>query len=182
MRNTTILGFVVLFVVAADRATLAQPPLPPAGTAQRLPDDNVEGTIFEYKGALKVKPKEGEEAPNLEGKFSIEDSAILDVSPTFKLPTKEDVKKLTDQITQGKGADVKLPAAPQQKRLGQYRRISKGKMRLDFNDKDSLQGVMVLALQKNTSDVWIGTFTEKLAKDGKKSTRIWQVEVRPIED
>jgi hypothetical protein len=168
-----------VLVFGAVKNGWAQPPLPPAGNLQRLPDDQVEGTIFEYKGTLKEKPKEGEGTPTLEGKFRIEDSAILDVSPTFKLPSKEEVKKLTDKIGSGKGVDLKLPAAPQQKRLGQYRRISKGKMRLDFDDRDSLQGIMILNQQKNTSDVWVGTFSEK---DGKKLVRTWQVEVRPIED
>ena len=52
-------------------------------------------------------------------------------------------------------------------------------MRLDFDDKDSLHGTMILTRQKKTEDVWIGNYTEK---DGKKSVRTWQVEVRPLED
>ena len=159
----------------------AQPPLPGrgGGNLQRLPNDNVEGTIFEYKGTLKSKPKETEEAPALEGKFRIEGTDILDVSPTFKVPSKKEVDKVAKKLAEGKGADVKLPGGPQQKRLGQYRKTGTGKMRLDFDDKDTLHGTMILTLKPSTKDVWIGTYTEK---NGKKTVRTWQVEVRPIED
>lgn len=176
------LAVTVVAVSGVASLCLAQPPLPPAGNLQRLPDDQVEGTIFEYKGTLKSKPKEGEELPVLEGKFRIEESAIFDVSPTFKLPSKDEVKKIAEDVAKGSGPELKLPAAPQQKRLGQYRKIARGKMRLDFNDPDSLQGIMILMLQKKTGDVWVGNFTEKREQDGKKVSHNWQVEVRPIED
>jgi len=162
---------------------VAQPPLPMpgggGGNLQRLPDDQVEGTIFEYKGTLKSKPKEGEEVPVLEGKFRIEGTAILDVSPTLRVPSKEEVDKVAKKVAEGKGADVKLPGGPQQKRLGQYHKTGTGKMRLDFDDKDSLHGTMILTKKGKTEDVWIGTYTEK---EGKKIVRQWKVEVRPIED
>ncbi|MCE9555532.1 MAG: hypothetical protein K8T91_19465 [Planctomycetes bacterium] len=159
----------------------AQPPLPGRGgdNLKRLPNDQVEGTIFEYKGTLKSKPQEGEEAPTLQGKFRIEGTAILDVSPTLKVPSKAEVGKVTKKLAEGKGGEVKLPGGPQQKRLGQYHKTDTGKMRLDFDDKDSLHGTMILTRKPKTDDVWIGTYTEK---DGKKIVRTWQVEVRPIED
>src|SRR5262249_8541824 len=82
----------VLFRLSFVGLAQAKPPLPiPGGggggkTLKRLPDNTVEGIIFEYKGTLKSKPKEGEEAPApLEGKFRIEKTAIFDVSPTFKV-------------------------------------------------------------------------------------------------
>jgi hypothetical protein len=139
----------------------------------------VEGTIYEYKGTLKGKPKEGEEVPTLEGKFRIEKTAIFDVSPTFKLPTKEEVGKVAKKVVEGKGGDIKLPGGPQQKRLGQYHKTGSGKMRLEFDDKDSLHGTMTLIKKKKTEDVWFGTYAEK---DGNKVVRTWQVEVRPIQD
>ena len=60
-------------------------------------------------------PKKGDEDRNLAGKFRIEGSAVFDVSPTFALPTKGEVKKAVDGIVAGKGANLKLPSGPQQK-------------------------------------------------------------------
>lgn len=184
MRAAASMSLIILvFGLAFSSAIVAQaqPPLPGRGDGnmKRLPNDQVEGTIFEYKGTLKGKPKEGEEVPALAGKFRIEGTAILDVSPTFKVPSKEEVGKVTKKLAEGKGADVKLPGGPQQKRLGQYHKTGTGKMRLDFDDKDTLHGTMILTRKQKTEDVWIGTYTEK---EGKKTVRTWQVEVRPIED
>jgi hypothetical protein len=158
---------------------LAQLPLPRNPTAQRLPNDQVEGTIFEYRGKLQGTPKKEDEDRKLEGKFRIEGSAIFDVSPTLALPSKGEVKKAVDGIVGGKGVNLKLPAPPQQKRLGEYHKISTGKLRLDFNDKESLNGIMIVTKKKNTDDVYIGAFTER---EGTKIIRIWDVELRPIQD
>lgn len=181
MRAAHLIPIVPVFFALAFNtgAAQAQPPRPGAENRQRLPNDQVEGTIFEYKGALKGKPKEGEEAPALEGKFRIEGTAIFDVSPTIKLPSKDEVGKVTKKLAEGKGPEVKVPGGPQQKRLGQYHKTDTGKMRLEFDDKDSLHGTMILTLKNKTKDVWIGSYSEK---DGKKVVRTWQVEVRPIED
>jgi hypothetical protein len=75
--------------------------------------------------------------------------------------------------------NLKLPAPPQQKRLGEYRTITGGKLRFDFNDRESLNGIMVVGKKKKTDDVWIGTFTER---EGTKVVRTWDVELRPIQD
>ena len=82
-------------------------------------------------------------------------------------------------VVAGKGVELKLPAPPQQKRLGEYRSISGGKLRFDFNDKESLNGIMVVSRKKKTDDVWIGTFTEREAG---RVVRTWDVELRPIQD
>lgn len=181
-RGLLILASWVLSVGVATAQLPAPPvpvPAPSGGGGARLPDDQIEGTIFEYKATLKPSAKAGEEVPTLEGKFRIEDSAVFDVSPTVKVPSAAEVEKAGEKLAAGKGGEVKLPAPPQQKRLGQYHRISSGRIRLDLNDKDSLHGIMILQRQKNTDDVWFGTYTEK---DGNKTGRVWQVEVRPIED
>jgi len=183
--RTSLIGLATVWFVALSSHAFAQlPPLPrPAGasgnTAPRLPDDQIEGTIFEYRGKLSGTPKDEDKDRTLTGKFRIEGSAILDVSPTLGLPSKEQVKKVVDGVVSGKGVEVKLPAGPQQKRLGEYHKITGGKLRLDFNDKDSLNGIMIVGRKKKTDDVWIGTFTER---EGTKIVRTWDVEVRPIED
>jgi len=74
----------------------------------------------------------------------------------------------------GKGPNLKLPSGPQQKHLVEYHKISSGKLRFDFNDKDSLHGIMIVQ-KKNTDDVYLGTFTER-------EGTTWDVELRPIQD
>jgi hypothetical protein len=172
----SIFGLVMGWLVAPS---VAQLPLPPAPTGARAPDDQIEGTIFEYQGKLNGAPKKDDEERKLAGKFRIEKSAVFDVSPTFALPSKEQVKKAVDGVVAGKGVNLKLPAPPQQKRLGEYRTITGGKLRFDFNDRESLNGIMVVGKKKKTDDVWIGTFTER---EGTKVVRTWDVELRPIQD
>jgi hypothetical protein len=178
MRGCLLALGMVLF--GTFNSASAQLPFPPkGGEGQRLPNDNVEGTVFEYYGKLQGTPKNEDEDRKLAGKFRIEGSAVFDVSPTFALPSKGEVKKAVDGIVAGKGANLKLPSGPQQKRLGEYRKISTGKLRFDFNDKESLHGIMIVQKKKNTDDVYIGTFTER---EGTKVMRTWEVELRPIQD
>lgn len=182
--NSRGVQFLVLtsFVsLAMSCACHAQVPSIPGGQKNlpRLPDDQIEGTIWEYSGKPKGETKEGEKTPKLEGRFRTEGKAIMDVSRELPIPPKEEVKKVIEKVKDGELSKIKLPPAPQVKRLGEYRKISGGKLRLDFNDKESLNGIMIIWPKKETSDVWLGTYTEKL--DG-KTVREWIVEVRPIED
>lgn len=169
----------LLFCLLGISTSFAQLPFPKNNEGQRLPNDQIEGTIFEYRGKLQGKPQKDDEERALEGKFRIEGSAVFDVSPTLALPSKKEVKKAVDGIVGGKGVNLKLPSAPQQKRLGEYHKISSGKLRMDFNDKESLNGIMIVSKKKNTDDVWFGTFTER---EGTKIVRTWDVELRPIQD
>lgn len=146
----------------------------------RLPDDQIEGTIWEYKGKLKSKPKEGEKIPKLEGRFRTEGKAVFDISRRLPLPKLGDVRKAVESIRNGDGPpELKLPSKPQVKRLGQYRKLSGGKLRLDLDDKESLNGIMIIWRKAKTADVWMGTYAEK---KGRKTIRSWLVELRPIED
>jgi hypothetical protein len=171
------LGPATPFGPASPRSLLAQEKR--GDNLPRLPDDQVEGTVWEYKGTLKDKVPEGEEAPELSGYFRTEGKAIFDVGKRLPIPEKKDVDKAIDSFKKGKVKDFKLPPGPQQKRLGEYRHIQGNKLRLDFNDKESLNGLMVVWRKKNTEDVLIGTFQEK---QGTKTIRHWDVELRPIED
>jgi hypothetical protein len=179
VRVIILCGVICVAIGLRPSPITAQPPLPPAPTGARAPDDQIEGTIFEYQGKLNGTPKKEDAERQLSGKFRIEGSAVFDVSPTFALPSKDQVKKAVDGIVAGKGVNLKLPAPPQQKRLGEYRSITGGKLRFDFNDKQSLNGIMVVGKKKKTDDVWIGTFTER---EGTKVIRTWDVELRPIQD
>jgi hypothetical protein len=210
---TRFLMVVLLFVAATTYARADNPLKKLTGNSDnlpRLPDDQIEGTVWEYYGTLKPTKKsepkskdkekaktdedepgmdEGplpraevdhdEEIPLLEGQFRTEDKAIFDISTRFRLPDKKKVEEAIKAVKKGKLKDLKLPAPPQQKRIGEYRQIQGSKLRLDFNDKEGLNGLMVIWRKKNTEDVWIGTFTEK---QGTKTIRQWSVELRPIED
>ncbi len=182
-----LLTIAALSILTPWQPAAAQNPLADllgkGNTQQNLPrgqDDQIEGTIWEYKGKLKSKPKEGEKIPKLEGKFRTEGKAIFDISRRLALPKPGDVKKVVESIRTGDGLpDLKLPSKPQVKRLGQYRKLTRGKLRLDFDDKESLNGIMIIWKKAKTADVWMGTYSEK---KGKKTVRSWLVELRPIED
>ena len=146
----------------------------------RLPDDQIEGTTWSYKGKLKSKPKEGEKVLKLEGRFRTEGKAIFDISRRLPLSKPGEIKKVVESIRKGDDLpDLKLPSKPQVKRLGEYRKLTRGRLRLDFNDKESLNGIMIIWKKAKTEDVWMGTYSEK---KGKKTVRSWIVELRPIED
>ena len=178
----TIVSFAALWLFIGSATAFAQLPLPPVpgkGEVSRLPDDQIEGTIWEYQGKLKDEPAKGEEVPELQGRFRTEGKAIFDVSRRLPIPEKKEVDKAVKALKKGELKDIKLPEGPQVKRLGEYRQITGGKLRLDFKDKESLNGIMIIWPKKETADVWLGNYTEKL--EGKK-VRTWIVEVRPIED
>lgn len=167
----------------------AQPPLErifggskKADTLPRLPDDQVEGTIWEYTGKPKNKPKKGEkEIPPLKGKFRLEGNAIFDISKRLPIPKKDEVKKVVEKLRKGTLDELKVPPKAQQKRLGEYRKLSRGKLRLDFKDtdKDGMNGIMIIWPKPKTKGVWLGTYSEK---KGKRTVRSWIVELRAIED
>jgi hypothetical protein len=160
--------------------------LPPLGkqkdnSVPRLPNDSIEGTIWEYTGHLKEAGKEAKDSQQMEGKIRVEGTAIFDVRPTFSLPSKKEVKKVLDKVVEGKGGEVRLPAAPQQNRLGEFSKLSDGRYRLDFKgkEKEDLNGIMIIWKKKGTNGVMLGTFAER---EGTKTVRNWEVELRAIED
>lgn len=162
----------------ADTADAQLPiplPVPGNNNGQRMPDDSVEGVIFEYKGTF--KRGETAESEVLEGKFRLEKAAIFDVGGTFRAPSQAELEKIKNKLV--KGGEIPLPPKPQQKRLGQFQKTGGNKLRLEFDDKETMNGTMLLYYKKGTTDVWIGTFAEK---EGTKVVRTWQVTVRPIED
>ena len=180
------LTFAVLAV--AGTCVEAQPPLErllggnKSGNLSRLPDDQIEGTIYEYVGKPKSKPKKGEkEVAPLKGKFRLESKAIFDISKRLPIPKKDEIKKVIAKAKKGELDELKLPAKPQQKRLGEYRKLSSGKLRLDFKDtdKDGMNGLMIIWPKPKTNGVWLGTYSEK---QGRKTVRSWIVELRAIED
>lgn len=156
-------------------------------TLARLPNDQIEGTIWSYRGTLEKGTAAADGAKSLEGQFRTEGEAILAVSRSLKLPTRDEVKGVVDSFRRGKPKAIPLPSGSSQQRLGEYRFLNKNKLRLDFeastdsntSDETALNGSMILRRKKDTSSVWIGDYREK---EGKKTVRTWQMEVRALED
>jgi len=179
-----IFSWAVLASVCCGTVAFAQ--LPPLGkqkdnSAPRRPNDSIEGMIWEYSGTLKEAGKESKDSEKMEGKIRVEGTAIFDVRPTISLPSKKDVDRVINKVASGKGGEVRLPSAPQQNRLGEFSKLSDGRYRLDFKgkEKEDLNGIMIIWQKKGTNGVLLGTFAER---EGTKTVRNWEVELRAIED
>lgn len=179
--SISLAAFLPLLVVPFAQAQGPLDKLAPGKqeTLPRLANDQIEGTIWEYKLKPKEPAKEGEKVETLDGKFRTEGSAIFDVGKRVALPEKKKIEKTIADVKAGKAKEIKLPGPPQQKRIGEYRTLNSTKLRLDFNDDESLNGVMVVWKKKKTDDVLLGTFNQM---EGKKVVKEWIVEIRPIED
>jgi hypothetical protein len=88
------------------------------------------------------------------------------------------VKKIVDSVREGEPQEIPLPNA-EPKRIGEYKLSRSGKLALTFNDEEGLFGKLVLRRKKGTDSVWIGDFQEK---EGKRTVRTWQMEVRSVKD
>ena len=162
------------------------PAMPPAPSgvptsgqqfAPRLPDDQIEGTIYEYKG----RPEDSDPgtAATLTGRFRIEGDAVFDTAPRITLPGRDEIESKVEAFKRGGPVEIRPPEVPQQKRLGEVRSISRGRKRIDFNDPDSLNGIMIIWPKKDSPDVWLGTYSRQ---EGRKTVEKWVVELRAIED
>lgn len=182
MKSITTL--VCLLLVAVCTTPLAaQIKLPFRGNdgsdnLKRLPNDQIEGTIWEYKATPKSKAQDGEKTNELKGKFRMEGKAMFAVKKRISVKG-GGPGKLLEKIKSGDEFEVGPPEGPQQKRIGEYRKLSSGKYRLDFDDKDSLHGIMIIWKKDKKSGVYIGTYKEM---EGKKTTGEFVVELKPIED
>lgn len=183
MNKLLVAIVLVATVVVPSQRAVTQPPLPAfqnGGNLARLPNDQVEGAIWEYSGTPKSRPKPGEEMPDIAGTLRVEGTAVYEVERRIKLPGKKEVKEVVEAIRSGEGREIKLPGGSKPKRIGQFSPLSHGRVRFELNDGKDLQGVIVAQPKNRTADVLIGEYTEM---DGKKKTgRQWQVELRPIED
>jgi hypothetical protein len=113
-----------------------------------------------------------------EGKFRLEESAVFAVQDNFKLiPPKSEVESKIKDFKAGKGVDLKIDSTP--KRIGEFKKINSGKTRIDFDDKEGLNGIMLIWKKEGNADVWMGTFKKKIDA---KTTKEYIVDLRPIQD
>lgn len=115
----------------------------------------------------------------ISGRFRIEGNAVFDVRLVGVLPPRDKVKRVAEKLKRGEGVELRLPEPPQQKRIGEYKSLSKGRKRIDFNDMESLHGLMIIWPKKDSPGVWLGNYTEK---EGRRTTSEWVVELREIQD
>jgi len=57
--------------------------------------------------------------------------------------------------------------------------LPKGRKRIDFNDEETLHGLMIIWPKKDSPSVWLGNYKEQ---KGRRTTSEWVVELREIQD
>lgn len=176
-----------LFAVAAiGGVATAQLPigdlLNKADNLKRLPDDNVEGVVWEYKGELERGELDGQKEGRIGGLFRMEDEGLYAVGAAIKLPGIQDIQKLLDDLLKGHGREIRLPDF-KPRRIGDFKRSRTGRLTLNFDDDsnapNALDGTMILRPKKGQTTVFIGNFQEK---EGRKTVRTWQMTVRKVQD
>ncbi|MEM6799457.1 MAG: hypothetical protein AAF589_08075 [Planctomycetota bacterium] len=175
-----------LAALLTTATTTAQPPIVRetlgGDTLKRLPNDNVEGTIWEYKGELEKGELEGSKEARIAGMFRLEEEAVFAVGESIRLPSKEDFEKLLEDLRKGRAKSLKLPSF-KPKRIGDFTISRSGRLTLKMDDEsddpNALFGTMILRPKKGQTSVYLGDFREK---EGKKTIRTWQMTVRKVQD
>ncbi|MEN1681538.1 MAG: hypothetical protein AAGJ46_18305 [Planctomycetota bacterium] len=186
IRQTPTLVLMLAALIAPGGVATAQLPigdlLNKADNLKRLPDDNVEGVIWEYKGELERGELEGQKEGRIGGLFRMEDEGLYAVGGVIKLPGIQDIQKLLDDILKGAGREIRLPNF-KPRRIGDFKQGRTGRLTLTFddesNDPNALYGTMILRPKKRQTTVFIGDFQEK---EGRKTVRTWQMTVRKVQD
>ena len=146
----------------------------------RPPNDQVEGTIWEYKSTkYKSTLNKGEAVPKLFGRFRIEGNAVFAADNKIKIPPGTDIKEKLKDLAAGKDTELSLFKGLEETRIGEYKKMSNGKVRFDFNDPNGLRGVMIAWPKEDAQGVWLANYTQK---EGTKTTGKWLMELRAVKD
>ncbi|MEN1681537.1 MAG: hypothetical protein AAGJ46_18300 [Planctomycetota bacterium] len=152
---------------------------------KRRPNDDVEGTIWDYKGKLTKGEIDGKKAgdkdvPALEGMWRLEGEAIFAVGATLRTPGAGERGRLRESLRSGKSTTIKMQSG-KPKRVGQYRISDSGRLifTLDDESEGGLFGTLTLRKDKDQKTVYFGDFKEK---EGKKTIRTWRMTVRKVQD
>jgi hypothetical protein len=150
----------------------AQLPLPPrADSIPRLPDDQIEGAIWQFKAT-----KRGEEKP-IEARFRVSEGAILEV-PAVPEAKPGDGKTPPERV---KEALEKLGPKVADKRIGDVEKMEKGKTKLVFLE-GPLRGQAIVSPVKDKKNVWFGEYRQRTDPANEKLGPIWKLELRQAED
>lgn len=156
------------------------------GTANRPPNDNLEGAVWQYRAER--KETDGKEIV-LEGRFRIEEKGVFEADKQIELPDRRlpglrkndqgEGKAAGDSKDDSKGKSVTVPSA-KGRRVGDATKLSDGKTKLVIEAKDfPLQGIVIVWPKKDRPGVWMGTYQKrKNDKNGDK----WVIELRESED
>lgn len=163
-----------VFVVCGGFVT-AQPPLP-GGRQEalpRLPNDNIEGAVWQYRATRKGSDEE------LTGRFRVDEQVVFDLGRDVEIPDRPRDGGPLKKIIEGEGGTIRLPEEPQQKRIGECKTLSTGDVRIDFQPETPLQGYVIVRPKKDATGVWWGTYQ---AVAEKKNGLRWNIELRKAED
>ncbi|MEM7457185.1 MAG: hypothetical protein AAF456_22780, partial [Planctomycetota bacterium] len=140
----------------------------------RRPNDQVEGTVWEYRSIeYKMRLEPGEVAPQIDGRIRIEGNAVFDASPNINIAPRQERAELIQRFARGEGVEISAPTGPEEKRIGEYRRLDNGKVRFEFNDPESLNGVMIAWPKEDAPGVWLANYYQH---EGEKTTGKWLLE------
>ena len=149
-------------------------------TLPRRPNDQIEGTIWEYKSTkYKTKLEKGQPEPKVSGRFRIEGTAVFDVKEKLKIGPRKQGGSPLKNLVRGKGVEVDVPTGLEKKRIGEYKKMDNGKIKFEFDDPEGLHGTMIAWKKKDSNGVWLANYFQK---EGKKTTGKWLMELRAIED
>ena len=145
----------------------------------RMPNDQIEGTVWEYHSTkYHFRLEDGEQARQLEGRFRVEGNAIFLDKQVVSTASREQRVAQLKRLAQG-GGEVAIPNGPEEKRIGEYRKIDGAKYRFEFHDDEGLHGILIAWPKEGSPGVWLANYYEK---DGNQTTGKWSMELRGIED
>ena len=172
--SVVLAGLLAGWVTPAHAQTRPGPLRPADGTAPRAPNDQVEGSVWQFKATRQEAEKP------ITATFRVEENAILQVEK--EIPTEQPAagtpKRPRDRIKAGEG--IKLPVA-ETKRVGDVTQMDNGKTKLIFTE-GPLKGQAIIAPMKDRPGVWSGEYRQRLDDKTEKLGPLWKLELRESED
>lgn len=140
----------------------------------RRPNDQIEGAVWQYRATRKGAEEE------LTGRFRVDEKLVFALEAEVRLPERPREGRPLQRLVEGDAGKVKLPEPPQQKRIGECKTLSSGRVRMDFQPDSPLPGYVIVRPKKDAQDVWWGTYYQ--ARQGDQPGLKWDIELRKAED
>ncbi len=173
-RSVLLVSLLSSCVTPAPAQTRPGPLRPANGTAPRAPNDQVEGSVWQFKATRQEVEKP------ITATFRVEENAILQIEKEIATeePSTGTPKRPRDRIKAGDG--IKIPMA-KTKRVGDVAQMENGKIKLIFTE-GPLQGQAIIAPMKDRPGVWSGEYRQRLDDKTEKLGPLWKLELRESED